>query len=90
MQSITLNFSDSELFNKVTWFLEHFKEEGLEILSQETQSVSVSHQATISEDSKPPISKRVPGSAKGFLNITEDFSSSLDFDTIEEFHKRSF
>jgi hypothetical protein len=35
MQSITINVKDSKLAEKVTWLLEHFQEDGLEIISKE-------------------------------------------------------
>lgn len=35
MQSITINISNDTLLEKVTWLLEHFKNDGLEIVSRE-------------------------------------------------------
>ena len=35
MHSITINIRDEQLVEKVTWMLEHFKGEGLEIISKE-------------------------------------------------------
>ena len=35
MQSITININDDKLVDKVTWLLEHFKGDGLEIVSKE-------------------------------------------------------
>ena len=35
MHSITINIRDEQLVEKVTWMLEHFKSEGLEIISKE-------------------------------------------------------
>ncbi|NOQ64792.1 MAG: hypothetical protein GQ582_09800 [Methyloprofundus sp.] len=35
MQSITINIKDDKLADKVTWLLEHFKGDGLEIVSKE-------------------------------------------------------
>ena len=35
MQSITININDDKLVDKVTWLLEHFKSDGLEIVSKE-------------------------------------------------------
>ena len=35
MQSITINIDNDQLVDKVTWLLEHFKEDGLEIVSRE-------------------------------------------------------
>ncbi len=33
MQSITININNDKLADKVTWLLEHFKNDGLEIVS---------------------------------------------------------
>jgi hypothetical protein len=33
MQSITINIDNDKLVEKVTWFLEHLKNDGLEIVS---------------------------------------------------------
>ncbi len=35
MHSITINISNDTLLGKVTWLLEHFKKDGLEIVSKE-------------------------------------------------------
>ena len=35
MQSITINIENEQLMDKVTWLLEHFKKDGLEIISKE-------------------------------------------------------
>ena len=35
MQSITINVINKQLADKVTWLLEHFKNDGLEIVSRE-------------------------------------------------------
>ena len=35
MQSITINIENDQLVDKVTWLLEHFKNDGLEIISKE-------------------------------------------------------
>jgi hypothetical protein len=35
MQTLTLNIKNDTLFEKIMWLLEHFKQEGLEIVSQE-------------------------------------------------------
>ncbi len=35
MQSITININNDKLADKVTWLLEHFKNDGLEIVSIE-------------------------------------------------------
>jgi hypothetical protein len=35
MQSLTINVHNEQLFSKVVWLLEHFKQEGLEIVDRE-------------------------------------------------------
>nr|VFJ48167.1 MAG: hypothetical protein BECKFM1743C_GA0114222_100564 [Candidatus Kentron sp. FM]VFJ48233.1 MAG: hypothetical protein BECKFM1743A_GA0114220_100568 [Candidatus Kentron sp. FM]VFK07526.1 MAG: hypothetical protein BECKFM1743B_GA0114221_100436 [Candidatus Kentron sp. FM] len=35
MPSITININDDKLVDKVIWLLEHFKSDGLEIVSRE-------------------------------------------------------
>ena len=35
MQSITINIKNDQLADKVTWLLDHFKNDGLEIISKE-------------------------------------------------------
>ncbi len=35
MHSITINIDNDKLLDKVTWFLEHLKQDGLEIVSKE-------------------------------------------------------
>ena len=35
MQTLTLNIKNDTLFEKIMWLLEHFKQEGLEIVSHE-------------------------------------------------------
>jgi len=35
MKSITINIKDNQLADKVLWLLEHFQNEGLEIVSKE-------------------------------------------------------
>lgn len=35
MQSITINIKDQKLADRVTWFLEHLKDDGLEIVAVE-------------------------------------------------------
>ena len=35
MKSITININNDKLVEKVTWFLEHLKKDGLEIVSKE-------------------------------------------------------
>ena len=35
MQTLTINIANDTLLNKVMWLLEHFKNDGLEIVSKE-------------------------------------------------------
>lgn len=35
MQSLTINFQNPQIFEKVLWLLDHFKKDGVEIVSQE-------------------------------------------------------
>ena len=35
MQTLTINITNDTLLNKVMWLLEHFKKDGLEIISKE-------------------------------------------------------
>ena len=35
MKSITININNAKLADKIIWLLEHFKNEGLEIVSKE-------------------------------------------------------
>ena len=35
MQSITINIKNDQLADKVTWLLDHFKNDGLEIIAKE-------------------------------------------------------
>ena len=35
MHSITINIDNDKLMDKITWLLEHFKNDGLEIVSRE-------------------------------------------------------
>lgn len=35
MKSLTINIKDDRLLQKVLWLLEHFKNDGLEIVNQE-------------------------------------------------------
>ncbi len=51
MHSITINIDNDELADKVTWFLEHFKNEGLEIVSREDLDDLQLLKATRNEDS---------------------------------------
>ncbi len=50
MQSITLNIKNDKLVNKVTWLLEHFKNDGLEIVSKEDMGDLKLLKATRNED----------------------------------------
>jgi len=51
MQSITINISNDKLATKVTWLLEHFKDDGLEIVSREDLDDLKLLAATRDEDS---------------------------------------
>jgi hypothetical protein len=53
MQSITINISDDNLADKIKWLLEHFKDEGLEIISKEDMDDLQLLKATRNEDSVP-------------------------------------
>ena len=53
MKSITINIKNDKLLDKVTWLLEHFKNDGLEIVSKEDMDDLKSLKATRSEDSIP-------------------------------------
>lgn len=35
MQSLTINFENNQIFEKVLWLLEHFKKDGVEVVSRE-------------------------------------------------------
>ena len=35
MQTITININNDQLVDKVTWFLDHLKNDGLEVVSRE-------------------------------------------------------
>lgn len=35
MQSLTINFQNPQLFEKVLWFLDHFKSDGLEVVDKD-------------------------------------------------------
>jgi hypothetical protein len=35
MQSLTINFQNQQIFEKVLWLLDHFKNDGLEVVSKE-------------------------------------------------------
>ncbi|MCK5663941.1 MAG: hypothetical protein KAI17_10660 [Thiotrichaceae bacterium] len=51
MQSITININNDKLADKVTWLLEHFKNDGLEIVSIDDMSDLKLLKATRNEDS---------------------------------------
>jgi hypothetical protein len=51
MHSITINISNDTLLEKVTWLLEHFKNDGLEIVSKEDIDDLKSLKATRKEKS---------------------------------------
>ena len=53
MQSITININNAKLVDKVTWLLEHFKNDGLEIVSKEDMDDFKLLKATRNEDSMP-------------------------------------
>jgi len=53
MQSITININNDKLVDKVTWLLEHFKSDGLEIVSREDMDDLKLLKATRGEDSIP-------------------------------------
>jgi len=50
MRSITINIHNDELVDKVTWLLEHFKKDGLEIVSMEDLDDLTLLRATRSEE----------------------------------------
>ncbi len=51
MQTIIINVSDKALAEKVTWLLEHFQSDGLEIVSKEDLDDLKQLKATREEDS---------------------------------------
>lgn len=51
MQSITINIDNDKLADKITWLLEHFISEGLEIVSKEDMNDLTLLKDTRSEDS---------------------------------------
>ena len=51
MQSITINIDNDKLADKITWLLEHFQGEGLEIVSKEDMDDLKMLKATRSDDS---------------------------------------
>ena len=53
MKSITININNDKLVDKVTWLLEHFKNDGLEIVSKEDMDDLKLLKATRNEDSIP-------------------------------------
>jgi len=53
MQTITININNDKLVDKVTWLLEHFKKDGLEIVSKEDIDDFKLLKATRNEDSIP-------------------------------------
>jgi len=53
MRSITININNDKLEDKVTWLLEHFKNDGLEIVSSEDLDDLKLLKATRNEDSMP-------------------------------------
>lgn len=53
MQSIMININADKLADKVTWLLEHFKNDGVEIVSKEDMDNLKLLKATRNEDSIP-------------------------------------
>ncbi len=53
MQSMTINISNDKLVDKVTWLLEHFKKDGVEIVSKEDLDDLKLLKATRNEKSVP-------------------------------------
>lgn len=53
MKSITININNDKLVDKVTWLLEHFKNDGLEIVSSEDLDDLKLLKFTRNEDSVP-------------------------------------
>ena len=53
MQSITININNDTLVDKVVWLLQHFKNDGLEIVSREDMDDLKLLKATKNEDSIP-------------------------------------
>ena len=51
MHTITININNDQLAEKVNWFLEHLKDDGLEIVSKEDIEDLKSLQATRNEES---------------------------------------
>lgn len=53
MQSLTINVDNKKLLNKVTWLLEHFQKDGLEIVEKEDLEDLKLLKATRNEKSIP-------------------------------------
>lgn len=53
MHNITINIKDDQLAKQVVWWLEHFKDDGLEILSVEDLDDLKALQVTRDESSIP-------------------------------------
>ncbi len=53
MQSIIINIDNDKLVDKVTWLLEHFKNDGLEIISKEDMDDLKLLKSTRNEDTIP-------------------------------------
>jgi len=70
MQSITINVPNNELLDKLTWFLEHFKEEGLEIVPKEDLDDLKLLQTTRGEDSISFLHAKAPAlKEEGFVGM---------------------
>ena len=53
MQSMIINIENDKLVEKVTWLLEHFKNDGLEIVSKENMDDLKLLKSTRNEDTIP-------------------------------------
>ena len=53
MQSLTINFQNEQLMDKVLWVLEHFKQDGLEVVSKEDIADLKTLAKTRNEESVP-------------------------------------
>jgi hypothetical protein len=53
MQSLTINFQNDQLFDKVLWLLEHFKKDGLEVVEKEDLDDLKALKQTRGEESIP-------------------------------------
>ncbi len=51
MQSMTINIANDQIAEKVRWLLEHFKQDGVEIISQEDLEDLKALKATREEES---------------------------------------